>query len=137
MEPQEKDHAVENAQGHLQSIRELVAKYNASVTNQGGADYKTDAIDEEFHEYPLSVQVREPWHNPGETGARPAEFEVLLTTGGPGLRIIGDLNEYGQPTSVALQIQDWGIPWTSMNLLRDDEATLLEFASHLYFGDGE
>jgi hypothetical protein len=103
---------------------------------EDGADaLDVDEIREELQEMPLSVQVREDWHNPGETGARPAEFELLMGTGGPAVRIRGELDEYGQPTRAYLQAQDWYIPWFDVTVPRAE--TLLEFASTFYYGEGE
>lgn len=85
----------------------------------------------------LSVQVRSGWHSPGyesdhgEMGT-PEEYEILLSTGGPALRILGRLNQHCEPESAELQMQDWGIPWERYPA---PEATLLAFASHFWFGE--
>ena len=39
-------------------------------------------------------------------------YEILLCTGGPAARIVGELNEDGEPTTARLEHQDWGTPWT-------------------------
>jgi hypothetical protein len=41
----------------------------------------------------------------------PTEFQVLITTGGPGLRLTGELCN-GEPERCWLEHQDWGTPWT-------------------------
>lgn len=38
-------------------------------------------------------------------------FELLLTTGGPAVRIMGELDD-SEPTRAWLEVQDWGTPWT-------------------------
>ena len=95
----------------------------------------------------LSVMVRDGWRNPGEAlpscGAE--EFEILLTTGGPALRIIGELDDYGQANNARLEYQDWGTPWTRFSAYQEDgvsiqeasaaESDVLTFAQCFYFGE--
>jgi len=86
----------------------------------------------------LSVEVRGGWHTPGqltaEEACRPEEFCILLSTGGPALRIMGELDEHCQPTRAYLQYQDWGTPWTDYYETGIGEV-LLKWASVFYFGD--
>ena len=83
------------------------------VTDDEWEDYHdpvhaAEAIDE----HPLSVQVREGWHSPGDN-LPPAEFEILLCTGGPAVRMRGTLlDPDSQPGNPRLEYQDWGTPWT-------------------------
>lgn len=78
-----------------------------------GTDYQAvlDTVTEQVQEAPLSVQVRSDWQDPGDE-LEPAEFCILLSTGGPALRIIGSLNHHGMPDGASLQYQDWATPWT-------------------------
>ena len=64
-----------------------------------------------IHEDPLSVEVRSDWVSPGSEMTA-GEFAILLTTGGPAVRIMGELDEHGEPCSAGLEVQDWGKPWT-------------------------
>jgi hypothetical protein len=61
-------------------------------------------------------------------------FELLLTTGGPAVRIMGELDECNEPTRAWLEVQDWGTPWTPLRLSSDDEAILVAFSQRFYFG---
>jgi hypothetical protein len=95
-----------------------------------------DAVRERIQESVLSVEVRSAWYNPGDPDCRdmaPEEFQILLTTGGPALRLCGELDEHCQPTRAVLQFQDWGTPWT--DYYTGDMDTLLAFASCFYFGE--
>jgi hypothetical protein len=88
---------------------------------------------ERIQEDPLSVQVRSGWHNPGEESS-PEEFEILLCTGGPAVRIMGDLDEYNQPCRAYIQYRDWGTPWT--DYYEDGMgAACLAYAQQFYFGE--
>lgn len=100
-----------------------------------GEELDADAARERIEESPLSVQVRSGWRSPGDAHGDPEEFEILLSTGGPALRIVGDLDQHCQPTRARLEHQDWGTPWTEMILGSDDYDTLLKWAGVFYFGD--
>lgn len=90
-----------------------------------------DNLYDEIQEYPLSVLVRSNWHIPGQTSEL-AEYEILLSTGGPAVRIIGELSD-GEPTSARIEYQNWGIPWTDYPLFSEQEDALLRFASNFYY----
>ena len=92
-----------------------------------------DEARECIQEDPLSVQVRSGWANPGET-FEAEEFAILLCTGGPAVRIMGDLDEHNQPSRAYMQYQDWGTPWTDY-FEEGMAATCLEYAQQFYFGD--
>lgn len=91
---------------------------------------------ERIQEDALSVQVRGDWHTPGDEDATKAtEYEILITTGGPAARIVGDLDGYGQPDSARFEYQDWFKPWTEVIRDSADYAVLREYAQQFYFGD--
>lgn len=110
--------------------------------------HDADAALEAIMESPLSVEVRSDWVNPGSYLDAPscwAEYKILLTTGGPALRIIGELDQYGEPESARLEYQDWGTPWTEYSVFRDSgiesftereamQGALLTFARQFYYG---
>jgi hypothetical protein len=115
--------------------------------NEAILDYQGVCIhDEQYHneddatrtidESPLSVQIRSDWYNPGSLDATPAEYEILLSTGGPALRIYGEIGEFNQPDTALLQYQDWGTPWTRYYIENEEhDRCLLEFARRFYFGE--
>lgn len=73
----------------------------------------------------LSVEIRSDWTTPGEPMTA-GEFNILLTTGGPAVRIMGELDEHGEPYRAWLEVQDWGKPWTQY--FPADPDTLLTYA---------
>ena len=79
----------------------------------------------------LSVLVRSGWHSPGEE-MEAVEYEILLSTGGPATRIVGDLDQHDEPSSATLQYQDWGTPWTHYAGSYNQPA-LLDYANQFYF----
>lgn len=139
-------HAIDNAKAWFQSIREMVAAFDNPAPQDVTA---IDAAEQAILESPLSVQVRSGWYSPSARDAdtKPAEYEILLTSGGPALRIVGELSEHGEPETASLQWQDWGTPWTYVHyteLWRDGEmptspddvdATLLNYVRHFDFGE--
>jgi len=105
----------------------------AQLTADAGYCKDRDAAIEIIKEDPLSVEVRADWCEPGETDNKPTEFRILLCSGGPAVRILGDLDCYGQPTRAYLQYKDWGTPWTDY-FETGAADTLLEYAAYFYFG---
>ena len=154
----ENDHAEGNAKGHAQTIEALyeLSCWDADTSkplsdeassilaeldwiNDGSSD---DAFQEAVTDYasgmPLSVLVRSGWYTPGTPEGEPGEFEILLSTGGPACRIIGELNRGSvscqsghRPT---LQHQDWFKPWTDSTYDVDPDA-LLWFCEQFYYGE--
>lgn len=113
---------------------ELFELTKAATIDGDLCDGVEDAI-QRIQEAPLSVQIRSGWYTPGEQ-PEPEEFEILLTTGGPALRIRGELDEYKQPCRAWLEYQDWGTPWTEFHgegaPSQDD---LLTFAQQFFYGE--
>lgn len=103
------------------------------ITDEMREEYHDrDAAEEAIHDDPLSVEVRSDWQNIGEE-LTPSEYCILLCTGGPACRIVGDLD--GEPTSARLEYQDWGTPWTELITTGSDHAALLTYARQFYFSD--
>lgn len=105
------------------------------LKDDAGEYTSRDDVEQTIHEDPLSVEVRSDWHIPGdEEGAKPSEFCILLTTGGPACRIVGELDEYLQPSRAWIEYQDWFTPWTQLfNKIEQD--TLLTYCQQFFFGD--
>lgn len=85
----------------------------------------------------LSIEVRSGWVDAAAYANldQPAEeFRILLSTGGPASRIIGELDDSGEPCRAWLEVQDWGTPWTQHFDIEQD--TLLTYARCFYFGEG-
>ncbi|WJY17688.1 hypothetical protein QQS45_08510 [Alteriqipengyuania flavescens] len=119
--------AIDNAKGWLETIRAMVKAYEADEQYEG-----QDAIDAML-EAPLSVQVRSDWADAGKE-LKAEEYLILLTTGGPALRITGDLSG-GYASTAALEWQDWGTPWTDLHTDTADTDALMTFAGAFYFGE--
>jgi hypothetical protein len=121
------DHARQQGQAQYDSIRELVAKLR---------DDESDSSREAIQEDALSVSVRSGWHSPGSDDGTPEEFEILLCTGGPAVRLIGTLDQHSEPDTVTMQVQNWFQPWTDFNpdIGEDDHSVLLTYARCFYFG---
>ena len=124
--------AESNARAWLAEIVELAARLQSS-------DYETaDAARDEAMERPLSVEVRDAWRAPTMPGEPidqdPVEFSILLTTGGPGLRVWGDFGPGMAVDRAELQYQDWGTPWTYLPVSDEEEAAIKAFAKAQYLG---
>ena len=96
--------------------------------------YRPYELEENLKERPLSVDVRSnSWQQPMEK-LDPDEFQILLSTGGPAMRIIGDLDEHCQPINAKIQVQDWFKPWTTCDTNEEQDKALLAFAHLFYYG---
>lgn len=129
------EHARGNAQGWLESIEEMLAELHKATETEDGEENqpKVEEVEQRIHESVLSIMVRDAWRSPGQQAEDgPEEYEILLTTGGPSLRIYGRLGAHSEPETAELQMQDWGTPWTRYPASKD---TLLKFASCFYFGE--
>lgn len=122
------------AKAQLENIQEMIAALEqlesgeVETVEYDGDPCNLEDIETRIGETPLSVEVRGGWHSPGEEGADEAEeYQILLCTGGPAVRIVGDLA--GRPDSARLEYQDWGTPWTPYYLDSDEESAVMEFAS--------
>jgi hypothetical protein len=128
----EKDRAKDQARAQLDSIREMVtALKDAEEAND---DEAREEAEQTIQEDPLSVQVRSGWHNPGEK-AENEEFEILLCTGGPAVRIIGELDEHNEPERAKIEFQDWFTSWMDYPLDSEEEEDVLTYCRSFYFGD--
>ena len=79
------------------------------------------------------LQVRSGWRAPGDDAPEPEEFYILLCTGGPAVRIRGELDPRGEPTRAWIEYQDWFEPWKQY--FDTDQATLLVYCRCFYFGE--
>lgn len=125
------NHAISNAKGWLAEIVTLMARFAAAEADDG------DEVRREIDEGPLSIRVRDGWRAPGDDSATAEEYEILLSTGGPALRIYGALDAYHEPDEFPrLQWQDGGTPWTDHRETTDEEdAALLAYARCFYYGE--
>lgn len=127
-------HAKDNARGWLDNIAQLVTALKKTEKLKSGKGY--DEAREAIEESPLSVEVRSGWHAVGATPDEPAaEYCILLTTGGPALRIVGALDNGSPDEWPRLEWQDWGVPWTAYKLSGRQRDNVCAFASVFYFGD--
>lgn len=102
----------------------------------GECESRGDA-EQRIQEDPLSILMRGDWFEHGTEpidAMKPVEFEILLSTGGPATRIIGELSD-GEPTRARLQAQDWGTAWTDYRGDAISQDDLLTYCRCFYFGE--
>ena len=135
-------HAITNARGELEKIKELYKKFKKEEEFESWGEcqsvwnWTTEGIVEEARNEALSVEFRSGWSSNLES-MEPEEFKILLSTGGPACQIIGKLDQYKQPTDIEIQYQDWGTPWTTLEISyhHDDYQALEWFCNCFYFGE--
>ena len=152
------NHADRNASGHAQTIEALHELYcwdgdqETPLTldahsilddldwdaGTGTLDSLHEAVTQYAQEMPLTVLVRSGWYVPGTPEQQPEEFEILLSTGGPACRIIGELDRgsvaWQSGCRPVMQHQDWFKPWVESSYDIDTNA-LLWFCEQFYYGE--
>jgi hypothetical protein len=95
------DHGLEGARSQFEKIAGLVlALQSADVFAREDAEAR-------INEDALEVMIRSSWHTPGRDSVDvPIEYCILLCPAGPTVRIVGDLNEYGEPVSARIEHRD-------------------------------
>jgi hypothetical protein len=83
--PASRDHKIEGF--HRYSVKPAAEQYKGIEVNPNLARRSTNQPGRRWHHWSVSTQVK------------PEEFEILLCTGGPGVRLIGTLNQPGEPSS--------------------------------------
>jgi hypothetical protein len=95
-----------------------------------------DQAEQRIQEDPLSLEYRSGWISAGEWNAenmQPEEFNLLLSTGGPAVRIIGEIQN-GEAHRPRLQAQDWFTSWTDYS--DQDTETLEKYCNCIGVGVG-
>ena len=125
------NHALQNA---ISTIETMVEDFKKDQQLQESNDYnQQDELRESILNNALSVEFRSGWYSSPEDEKKAEEFRILLAWGGPALRIIGELDDYG-PVNPKLQFQDWGTLWTDLEITEDQQEALNWFCNCFYFG---
>ena len=110
----EKNHALQNAIGHIESIVEDYENFNyiENLNVTCDEDYeKQEKIRESILNSALSVEFRSGWYSPLYDRTRiiePCEFKILLT---------------------------WGTFWTDFQITENQQKALNWFCNCFYFGE--
>lgn len=142
----ETNHAKEQARAQLASIHEMVERLeHATDCNRSDCTETRGEIEDttEYHDRTkaleaitddaLDLSTRSGWGSPNDWV--PEHYTILLSTGGPAVRIKGTLDQC-VPETAQLEYQDWGTPWTRLTGLTDEDINaLLTYAGCFYFGD--
>ena len=133
------NHALNNAIGHIESMVENfeeISHLNSLNPTTQEQEERIEEITQEVLNSALSLEFRNGWysdlyHLKGVT--EPIEFKILLSWGGPALRIIGEIEE-NFAVNPKLQYQDWGTPWTDLEITENQQKALNWFCNCFYFG---
>lgn len=120
--------AREQAWSQLKSIKEMVAALDTRDNDE------REAAQQMIQEDPLEITVRTGWKSPNAKDGGPEDFCILLCTGGPAVRILGDLDENYQPIRPRLQFQDWFTSWEELICDESDQNALEMYCQQFYFG---
>jgi hypothetical protein len=139
----ENNHALRNAQAHIAMYVDACAKYQTLIDGRVDEEVEIDGdtfkdateLTDWLQEGALSVEIRDGWYTSGDKSGGPEEFKILVSTGGPAFRIIGELDQYNQPSNVRAEHQDWGTPWIEVELSNEEQEAVDWFAGLFYYGE--
>jgi hypothetical protein len=115
----------------LEAWKQENAEELAELEAEAGEAESREDAERRIAEDPLSIEVRSGWTSLGEP-LEAEDFNILLATGGPAVRIVGELDQHGEPSRAWLEVQDWFTPWTEYVGASQD--VLLTYARQFYFG---
>lgn len=127
---EKENRGLEQAKAQYETIKEMVQALKEAQESDN--DTAIDEARETIENDALSICVCSGWQVVGEK-LEPTEYEILLCTGGPACRIIGELNRYNEPETAVIQYQDWFTPWEEYEEV--EEEILIDYARVFYFGE--
>ncbi len=86
----------------------LLLRDGATKAIADGVEFKSIR---ELEDYAARIQfgvwIRGDWHAPGYARiSGPIEYEIVLSNLNPAIHLVGDLDDYGKPTSVRVEVLD-------------------------------
>lgn len=103
----------------------------AELEAQAGEYEDQDSVRDAIMEDPLSIETRSDWTCVGDSdGLQPAEYRIVLCTGGPHVELVGDLDMHGEPEHVRVLYRDWGCHG---ELFYFDHKAVLEYAQQFTY----
>ena len=118
------DHAKNQARAQFEHIKDMLERLDKNYREIG----QESPVDQEIQEHPLEITYRSDWRPYGEN-LKPSEFNILLCTGGPAVRIIGEVDL----SDCHIEYQDWGTQWTEYRLDMADTEILLRYCQYFVF----
>lgn len=106
----------------------------ADLEKAAGEYDSQDEARERIQDDALDINVRSGWVSLGDE-MTPDEFTILLCTGGPAVRIRGELDDNREPHRCWLEYQDWGTPWIEYHGDNLDTDALLKYAGVFFYGE--
>lgn len=115
-------------------VDDIVAELIESGPEPDDYCFDEDDARQTIQEDALDVSVRSGWQNVGEP-LTPSEFTILLATGGPAVRIRGELDRFNEPCRAWLECSDWFQAWVEVFNERISQQVLLRYCAQFYFGE--
>ena len=123
------ENAERQAQAQLESIVAMVA-----ALRMADNDDELEGAEATIRDDALSIEVRGDWHPLDTEYAEASEFKIELCTGGPAVRIVGQLNRHCEPEEAHIEYHDWFTPWRTLAGVTDEQNdALLEYCRAFCF----
>lgn len=101
------------------------------LEGQAGECNNREEAETRIMEDPLSIEFRSGWVT-DKSEMEAEEFCILLSTGGPASRIVGEIRD-GQAHRPRLEVQDWGTVWTEFQHTSEDIEALEAYCACFSF----
>lgn len=121
-----KEHRAGWAKCNPQEAEEL-----QELEDQAGDFTDREDAETRIQEDPLSIEFRSGWVT-DKSEMQAEEFCILLSTGGPASRIVGEIRD-GQAHRPRLEVQDWGTAWTEFQHTSEDIEALEAYCACFSF----
>lgn len=119
-------------EAYPEDAEELAQLEAAANCNGSPCDNQDDARDRVLEDA-LSLEFRSGWETSWDRNElQPAEFCLLLATGGPAVRILGEINR-GEASRAWLEVQDWGTSWTEVICTGSEHDALMAYVGCFCF----
>lgn len=120
------------ARAHAEEIARIVAV--AATAEENDDATAREVAEQELRGIALAVRIRSGWYEPGSDPEGPAQYEILLSPGGPACRIVGSLDAHCEPEgSPELQAQDWLSQWQRVPIGAIEHDALVVFVGLFSF----
>jgi hypothetical protein len=123
----EKENSLSQAYSQLSYIEELLHNYD-TAEDESDKDDALTAIYENPLELTKDYDQMEDQDGEIHYG-KELSYNLLLCTGGPAVRVIGNLNKWKEADSAKLQHQDWFTSWKDAPLTKDQKENLIRYVN--------
>lgn len=112
-------------------VRDMVAAVERTGEGDDLAAYEAALV--AINSAISDVETRAGWHALDGSRRDAGEFRMRVRIGGLAVRIVGALDDAGEPASARLEVPGWPARWAGFATTFEDDTAILAFARHAPF----